>query len=282
MGNQGTANKGLRRAAEIVQAGGIGEVREVHVWTNRPIWDQGMKRPEEKHEIPKGLDWDLWLGPAAERPYNNAYLPFSWRGWWDFGTGALGDMACHTMNLPFFALKLGYPTRVESVTTPFNRDSFPMASHIKFEFPARDDMPALTLHWYDGGLKPFSDLLYGANVANSGSLLVGSKGRLYSPGDYGDTVRLLPEKDFEGYEGPSESIPRSPGHYREWLDAIRGGPKAMSNFDYAALLTESILLGNVAMAVGGPIEYDGPNMKVTNNKKANDYLHTEYRKGWTL
>src|SRR5690606_13442872 len=135
MGNQGTANKGLRRAAEIVQAGGIGEVREVHVWTNRPIWDQGMKRPEEKHEIPKGLDWDLWLGPAAERPYNNAYLPFSWRGWWDFGTGALGDMACHTMNLPFFALKLGYPTRVESVTTPFNRDSFPMASHIKFEFP---------------------------------------------------------------------------------------------------------------------------------------------------
>lgn len=282
MGNQGTANTGLRRSAEIVQAGGIGDVREVHVWTNRPIWPQGVERPKEADEIPKELDWNVWLGPAAERPYNHAYLPFSWRGWWDFGTGALGDMACHTLNLPFMALKLGYPTSVEAVTTPFNRDSFPMASHIKFEFPARGSMPPLTLHWYDGGLKPFSDLFLGEKPSSTGSLLVGDKGTLFSPGDYGASFKLLPEKHFEGYHGPSEWIPRSPGHYREWLDALRGGPKPMSNFDYAALLTESILLGNIAMAVGEPIEYDGPNMKVTNVKKANDYLHTEYRKGWTL
>jgi predicted dehydrogenase len=282
MGNQGTSNSGLRRAAEVVQAGGIGAVREVHVWTNRPIWPQGVEKPKTADEIPAGLDFDLWLGPAAERPYNNAYLPFSWRGWWDFGTGALGDMACHTLNLPFMALQLGYPTSVEAVTTPFNRDSFPMASHIKFEFPARGAMPPLTLHWYDGGLKPFADLFLGDKPSSTGSLLIGDKGTLFSPGDYGASFKLLPEKHFEGYQGPAEWIPRSPGHYREWLDAIRGGKPAMSNFDYAALLTESILLGNIAMAVGEPIEYDGPNMKVTNNKKANDYLHYEYRKGWTL
>ncbi len=282
MGNQGTANSGLRRAAEVVQSGGLGGVREVHVWTNRPIWPQGVARPKEVHDVPAHLDWDLWLGPAAFRPYNSGYLPFKWRGWFDFGTGALGDMACHTLNLPFMALKLGYPTGVEAETLEFNNDSFPMKSTIRFDYPARGDMPPLTLYWYDGGRLPWQSLFLGQKRSSTGSLLIGDKGTLFSPGDYGGSFKLLPEENFKEYKGPESWIPRSPGHAREWLIACKGGKPAMSNFDYAGFLTETILLGNVAMQARGYINYDGEAMKVTNNKKADQFLRREYRKGWTL
>ena len=282
MGNQGTANDDLREAAEVVQSGAIGDVREVHVWTNRPIWPQGQERPKNEEKVPDHLEWDLWLGPASFRPYNSAYCPFSWRGWFDFGTGALGDMACHTANLPFMALKLEYPTSVEATTTPFNKDSFPMASRIQYDFPARGSMPPLTMYWYDGGLKPWESLFLGEKRPNTGSLLVGDRGTLVSAGDYGGSYQLLPKKHFEGYKKPAPWIERSPGHYVEWIRACKGGKPAMSNFDYAALLTETILLGNVAMQAGERIEYDGPNMKITNVESANSLLRREYRKGWAL
>ena len=282
MGNQGTANDGLRRAAEIVQSGGIGEVREAHVWTNRPIWPQGIGRPEPQN-VPPHLKWDLWLGPASFRPYNKAYCPFSWRGWWDFGTGALGDMACHTLNMPYMALKLGYPTSVEASTSGFNDETYPNQSTIRFDFPARDKMPPTKLYWYDGGRAPPQEIFHGQKKSNSGAILVGSKGNLYSAGDYGARFKLLPEADFEGYKGPEPWIERSIGHTAEWLRALKTGEPAMSNFEnYAGKLTEIILLGNVAMRARHKIEYGGESLKITNCKESNHHLHQEYRKGWTL
>jgi predicted dehydrogenase len=288
MGNQGSAESGLRRAVEVIQSGAIGPVRELHVWSNRPIWPQGIERPATSDPVPEHLDWDLWLGPAPERPFKNgAYHPFAWRGWQDFGTGALGDMACHTANMPFRALKLGYPSSIQAETSGINKESFPKSSKIKFEFPAREDMPALTFWWYDGGWKPNDDQLVEVKellekVPGSGCLLVGDKGKLFSPDDYGARFFLLPENKFEGYKGPEQSIPRSPGHYKEWLDACKGGKPAYSNFDIAGYLTEIILLGCVAMQVGKKLEWDGPNMKAKNAPEAAQYVKREYRKGWTL
>jgi hypothetical protein len=288
MGNQGSAESGLRRAVEVIQSGAIGPVRELHVWSNRPIWPQGIERPTETDPVPEHLDWDLWLGPAAERPFKaGAYHPFNWRGWQDFGTGALGDMACHTANMPFRALKLGYPSTIEAETSGMNKETFPRRSKIKFEFPAREGMPPLTFWWYDGGWKPNDDQLTEVRellekIPGSGCLMVGDKGKLFSPDDYGARFFLLPEKQFEGYKGPEQSIARSPGHYKEWLDACKGGPAPYSNFDIAGYLTEIILLGCVAMQVGKKLEWDGPNMRAKNAPEAAQYVKREYRKGWTL
>ncbi len=280
MGNQGTANDGLRRAVEIVQAGGIGPVREVHVWTNRPVWPQGIERPAPE-PVPSTMQWDLWLGPAPERPYSSAYAPFAWRGWCDFGTGALGDMACHTANMPYMALKLTQPTRVEARTSEFNRDSYPSWSLIRYEFPARAGMPACTFWWYDGGKLPPADLAPELSYQNSGCLLVGDKGLLYSPNDYGAAFKLLPEKDFEGYEGPPQTLPRSPGHYKEWINACKGsGPDPMSNFDYSAELTMAILMGNLAIRVGHEIDWNARRLVATNCDQAAPYVRRDYRPGY--
>ena len=282
MGNQGTSLKGLREAVEVIQSGAIGPVRQVHVWTNRPIWPQGIDRPAAQAVRPK-LNWDLWLGPAPWTPYNDAYCPFKWRGWWDYGTGALGDMACHTANMAFMALKLGYPTRIEGESSGVHAHSAPKRSKIVFDFPARGDMPPVKFYWYDGGELPPTELTGGLKLSSSGSLLVGDKGKLYSPNDYGATYKLLPESDFEGYKPPEKWLPRSPGHYREWLDALKGGKPAMSNFDYAAALTEVILLGNVALRVGKAIDWDGPNMKATNcEAEAAPFVKREYRRRWSV
>ena len=253
MGNMGTARDGFRRGVEIVQAGALGDVRQVHIWTNRPIWPQNLNRPTETPPVPKTLNWDLWIGPAPMRPYHSAYLPFNWRGWWDFGTGAIGDMACHTMNLPYMSLKLGLPTSViAELTTPLNEETAPMGCKVTFEFAARGKLPPVTIHWYERRQPP-AKLLLGQKLGASGMLMIGSKGTLYSTGDYGDSFRLLPEEQFKGFQDPPRTLPRSPGHQREWLDAIRGGRPAMSNFvDYAAQLAETVLLGNVAIRVGGP------------------------------
>jgi len=295
MGNQGTASNGLRRAVEILHAGVIGQVREAHVWTNRPIWPQGTDAILEHFGVknalhgggagpqaPSGLDWDLWIGPAPWRPYDPCYAPFKWRGWWDFGTGSLGDMACHTMNMPFWGLKLGSPTTVEAEVSELNPETAPTWSIIRYEFPARGNLSPVTFTWYDKFKKPPAELFEGEDVASSGSLMIGEKGKLYSPGDSGDTFRLLPKSKFEGFKGPEPSIPRSPGHHKEWVIACKGGPPAMSNFNYAGPLTETVVLGTVAMRAGRRIEWDAKNVKVTNYAEANQFVRREYRKGWTL
>jgi len=311
MGNQGTADDGLRRAVEIIQAGVIGNVKEIHVWTNRPVWDQApdlVVRPIDPPACPAHVHWDLFLGPAPERPYSPKYHPFAWRGWLDFGTGALGDMACHTANMAFMACKLGYPTSIVAEATDVNAETFPSSAKITYNFPARGDLPPLKFYWYEGReggrhnpagkqVLPPADLLSkvlkpGKKLADSGSILVGETGILFAPSDYGSQYVLLPGDKYEDYKGPPVTLPRNPsgrgggnrddGMKAEWIAAIKGGPPAMSNFDYAGLLTESILLGNVAIRVGKEIEWDGENMKVTNSPEAAQYIQREYRKGWEL
>lgn len=286
MGNGGTASNGFREGVEIIRSGALGPIHEVHVWSNRPIWPQGIDRPKNTTPVPATLSWDLWLGTAPARDYNPAYVPFAWRGWWDFGTGALGDMACHTVNLPFMGLELGYPTSIEAETSGTNGDSYPKWSMIHFQFPARGSLAAVKLTWYDGGKKPAAEILdkylKGHKIDNSGCLLIGEKGAMYSRGDNGGDHLLLPQEQYSGYKPPTPTLPRSPGHHKEWILACKGGKPAMSNFDYAALLTETILLGNLAMRVGKKVEWDGDNMKSTNCPEAEQYVRREYRKGWSL
>lgn len=308
MGNQGTSEDGLREAVEVIWSGAIGKVKEVHVWTNRPIWPQGtgalLRIPSiksalhggksESIAVPSHLHWDLWLGTAPVRQYYpEVYHNFRWRGWWDFGTGALGDMACHTANMAFKACKLGYPTSVEAEVSEYNPESFPMWSVIRYEFPAREDLPPLKWTWYDGGgdkpawvNKKLKELAHGMDIPGSGSLIIGEKGTLFSPNDYGAKYQLLPEADFAGYKPPTPTLPRAHNQHKpEWFKAIREGKPeiAMSNFSYAGPLTETVVLGCVAMRFAGrKLEWDGPNMKVTNIAEANQYLKRDYRKGWTL
>ncbi|HYV34079.1 MAG TPA: Gfo/Idh/MocA family oxidoreductase [Gemmataceae bacterium] len=293
MGNQGTAGNGLRTGVEIVQSGAIGDVREVHIWTNRPIWPQNMNRPKNTTAVPKTLNWDLWLGPAPFRPFNGEpqggmgnrgpYLPFNWRGWWDFGTGALGDMACHTMNLPFMALRLGYPTSVTAeLDTPLHAESGPMGCRVTYEFPVRGKLPAVTLKWYERSYPP-DKLLQGQMRGQSGSLMIGSRGTLFSRDDYGQNNTLLPVADFKSFKNPAPTLPRVGGnHHREWIDAIRGGRPAMSNFvDYAALLAEVVVLGNVAIRCGGKrVVWDAEKMRAVDLPQADRFIRREYRKGW--
>jgi predicted dehydrogenase len=339
MGNQGSAEDGLRRAVEVVQSGFIGPVRQVYVWSNRPIWPQGMDRPAGEDHVPATLDWDLWLGPAPWRPFKlervesapaetpskgrskgrsqrGVYLPFNWRGWQDFGTGALGDMACHTVNMPFRALKLGYPVEVEAECPAINKETYPLKSKIRFEFPAREGLPPLTFWWFDGGNplpgnpyrhdgnnKPPKEVTADVEalmdkLPGSGCLLLGDKGSLFSPSDYGAQffVKLKDEKEFvdskahEGVKAIGEAIPRnafqgSSGdarHHLEWIAACKGGKPGYSNFDIAAYLTEIILLGCVALRVGKKLEWDGPKMLASNAPDAARFIRREPRKGWEL
>jgi predicted dehydrogenase len=278
MGNQGTADGALRKSAALVKSGIFGPVREVHVWTNRPIWPQGGARPAPT-DPPSSLHWDLWLGPAPKRPYASGYHPFNWRGWWDFGTGALGDMACHTVNMPYMALDLRNPTTAVAQTSGHNRDSYPKWSIIRFEFPATDKRPALAMTWYDGGKRPPADLLDGKQPAESGSLVIGEKGKLYSPGDYAGNRVLL-----GGVQEVEVSYPQSPGHFDEWVRAIKGGEPAMSNFpDYAGPLTETILLGNLAVwADGKKIEWDAKSLEATNAPEVRPVIRPEYASGYSI
>lgn len=305
MGNQGSAGAGLRRAVEVIQSGVIGKVTELHVWSNRPVWPQGLNRPAGSDPVPKTLDWDLWLGPAKVRPYKKGvYAPFAWRGWNDFGTGALGDMACHTVNMPFRALKLGYPTRVVAeITSEMFPETFAKTSRLRFEFPERDGLPPLKFWWYDGNpedkalapIRPSSDLVkeivsLTGSLPGSGCLLVGDRGKLFSPDDYGSQFFLMVDKE-KGYTAGDQheaarsvpvSIPRSPGHNEEWFRMMRDGTPAYSNFDIAAYLTEIILLGCIAVRVGeGKVmDWDGPNMRSTNLPEAAQFVKRDNRRGW--
>jgi predicted dehydrogenase len=278
MGNQGTADGGLRRMAARIRGGMLGQVSEMHIWTNRPIWPQGIERSAVK-EVPSSLDWELWLGPAPSRPYGDNYHTFAWRGWWDFGTGALGDMACHTLNMAFMGLDLRNPVSVVAESAGHNKDSFPKWSIIRYEFAATKERPAISMTWYDGGKKPSADMLDGLNPADSGSLIIGDKNKLYTPGDYGGGGKLL-----GGGEMPDAEFPASPGHFEEFVQAIKGGKPAMSNFpDYAGPLTETVLLGNLAVwAEGKKIEWDAKSMRAKNAPEVADMIRPKYRSGYSL
>jgi predicted dehydrogenase len=295
MGNQGTSTDGFRTGVEIIRSGALGAVREVHVWTNRPIWPQGMTGRPNPENAPQTMHWDLWLGTAPERPYNHAYAPFSWRGRWDFGTGAIGDMACHTMNLPYMGLRLGAPTSVSAETrTPVNNESPPEGLSVTYNFPARrvpggsEELPAVMMKWYERGTPPRElfrgALAQGQNPPGSGCLIVGATGTLYSTSDYGEDHRLFPQEQFRDYRPPQPTLPRIHGnHHQEWIRACKGGPAAMSNFpDYASHLTEAALLGNVAVRAGGRIVWDTEHLRVTNNEEANRFVRRQYRQGWAI
>jgi len=285
MGNQGTAHAGLREAVEIIRDGALGDVTEVHVWTNRPIWPQGQGRPDREDPVPEHLHWNLLLGPAPVRPYvSGVYHPFKWRGWLDFGTGALGDMACHTANMAVMALNLFDPVTVEAVESSgiVENETYPKFSRIEFQFPEANGRPPVKFVWYDGGKRPDPELLHGKPFNNSGSLVLGTKGTLYSPNDYGSKFHLLPEESYKDYEKPEQTLPRTGSHFGEFAAACKGGPAAMSNFDYAGRLTETILLGNVALRAGQKVEWDAKNMKITNIPNSEHLIKRDYRKGFGL
>ena len=297
MGNQGSAADGLRLAVQEIQDGVLGKVTEAHVWTNRPAqyWKQApdiVARPKGTPEVPAYLHWEEWIGPAPERPYHPAYHPGTWRGFWDFGTGALGDMGCHTANLVFRALKLGHPTSIVAESGELNPETYPAWAKITYEFPARGDMPPVKLIWYEGANKgqkllPPAELGHGEKFPDSGSLVVGEKGVLFSPSDYGSHWTLLPKKNFDGYKKPALKGPSNNkddlGMKMEWVAGIKGGPAPYSNFEFASMITEMLMLGNVAVKLGKKLDWDGPNLKVTNVKEAEALIKAAtYRKGWTL
>jgi predicted dehydrogenase len=294
MGNQGMAFEGNRLINEWLDDGAIGAVREVHVWSDRPThrgkmplwWAQGIERPKDTPAVPETMDWDLWLGPAPARPYHPAYAPFRWRGWWDFGSGGLGDMGIHNLAPVFAALKLGAPESITASSTPVFEETVPLAACVHYQFPARGKMPPVKLHWYDGGLLPErpAELEEGRDLdPEDGIIFVGDKGKMLVKGWGGEHPRLLPESRDKDYKRPAKTWPRSIGHHKEWLEACKGNGTTRSNFDFAGPLTEAVLLGSVCIRNGGGmLLWDSENMKFTNDADANKLLHYEYRKGWSL
>jgi hypothetical protein len=319
MGNQGHSLDDARKAVEYVWAGAIGEVREVHVWTNRPLgfWPQGVPRPAKPSgpvegtrwngpgvdvrlaaamagtfPVPEKLNWDLFLGVAPKVDYHPIYHPFNWRGWVDWGMGPIGDMGAHLIDHSMWALNLGYPTSIETISTPFNHASYPSATITVYEFPERagdgrsgahGKLPPVKLTWYDGGLMPPKPAELGEEELDKGggALLIGSKGKLMYE-TYGSSPRLLPKSLHDSFGEPAKKLPRIPNQHHElnWVDAAKGKQQASCPFEYAARLTETMLLGMVALNAGKKIEYDGAQMRVTNAVAANDFLKREYRTGW--
>jgi predicted dehydrogenase len=302
MGNQGHSGEGIRLLCEWVWDGAIGPIRETHAWTNRPVWPSGIEvdRPKETPPVPPGLDWDLWIGPASPRPYNPTYHPAKWRAWWEFGTGSLGDMGCHIVDPLFWALKLKYPISVEAniskywqaffeETKPKN-EMFPRSTIVRFRFPARDKMPAVDLTWWDGGLMPArpAGLEPGRRMGDDdgGILLVGEKGSIMA-GCYGESPRIIPESLMKKYKRPRRTLERIPdgpdGHEQDWIRACKGGKPASSSFEYSGPLSETILMGNLAVRFPDrQLLWNGEAMEVTNDKDANAYVRREYREGWRL
>ena len=285
MGNQGHAGEGTRQIREWIEAGRIGKVSEVHYWTNRPIWPQAINRPTETYHVPQYLDWDLFLGPAPFRPYHPAYHPFRWRGWWDYGTGALGDIACHAMDAAFWTFDLRDPTRITAESTALFEETAPTSSRIEYDFPAKAGRPALKVVWRDGGVNPGRPPQLEEDEAlpsPSGQLFVGEQG-LLAAGIYGENPRLYPKKLHAAViaEPPAPTYPRTAGVYQEWIDACKGKGVPGSNFaDYSAPLTEMVLLGNLALRTAETLEWNAEEGRVTNVEKANRYLQAEYRPGW--
>jgi predicted dehydrogenase len=285
MSTQQNASDDHRLLCEMVWSGIIGDVYEAHTWSNRPIWPQGMERPEVVEAIPNTLDWDLWLGPAKKRPFHSAYVPFKWRGWYDFGTGALGDMGCHQFDPIVKALKLQQPHRVQASSSKLFEETFPVASMVHYDFAARENMPPVKVTWYDGGLQPKKpeELDPGVEFGdwNGGLLLIGEKGKILCDA-VGNKPILLPKKKNDEYTPPPQTLPRSIGHYKEWIEAAKGGAPAGANFEYGCPVTELVLLGNIAVRTQQILEWDYEKMQIPNSPEANKMIIEEYHNGWTL
>lgn len=287
MGNQGYSNEGARQACEILWNGDIGEVKEVHAWTDRPhgYWDQGPEVQPKEEPVPSTLDWELWQAGTERRPYSSAYLPLKWRGFPDYGCGAIGDMACHILGTPNMALKLGNPIAVECLKQEGkNNITFPKRSVIRFDFPARYNMPAMSLYWHDGleSMPEFDGVPKGEQLGdkdNNGSVFIGDKG-VMTTGCYGERTRLLPASKMEEYKMPPQLLTRSPGHYRDWIRACKGGDPSCSNFSVAGPFVQWMLLGSISMRFEGKLEWDAAKGQFTNNKAANEYLKPKFHKGW--
>lgn len=276
LGTQIHAGENYRRVVEIIQAGTIGDVVEAHVWVGKG-WGGG-ERPEKAEQPPATLSWDLWLGPAPERPFaTGRYHPAQWRKWWDFGQGTLGDMACHHMDLSFWALKLRHPTRCEAEGPPVHPETCPLGLTVHYEYPERDRLPPVKLTWYDGDRIPKE--IHGQRVPGNGTMFVGTEGMMYA--DYGQ-YRLFPTKKFAGFKPPEPTIPRSIGHHAEWIKACKEGTPTTCNFDYSGALTEAVLLGNVAYRVGQPLDWDAKTLQATNCPEASKYISKQYRPGWEV
>ena len=297
MGNQGHSTANRRLLVEALQQGIIGKVSEVHAWTNRPIWPQAVDRPKKEDPVPAHIHWDEWIGPAPMRPYvEKTYHDFKWRGWWDFGTGALGDMACHIMDAAFWGLKLGYPTHVETEGEPLHPETGPKWMIVRLQFPRRGDQPPVKYTWYDGQKLPPQDLAKGVPLQDkegkilvpNGNIIVGDKGtivvtdeqtgnwKVYADGKVTDKKELKIEP----------TLPRVPGdmggHHGEWITACKGGPKSLGDFSYSGPFTETVLIGIVSFRAGKKFDWDGPNMKAANCPEAGQYIKREYRKGWEV
>jgi predicted dehydrogenase len=277
MGNEAHSGFNYRQVVELIRSGGIGEVSEVHVW--RELGAEPRSRPRETPPIPPQLNWDLWLGPAPDRPYHPCYHPVHWRHWWDFGNGQLGDMGCHLLDLPFWAFDLKYPATVETVGPPVHPEMYPGWLIARWKFPARNSRPPVELNWYDGGKKP--PLWEEGTFPNwsEGVLFVGAEGILIS---HFGRYELHPRQKFAGFEPPAQTIPESPGHAEQWLAACKTGSPTGTHFGYSGPLTETVLLGTVAYRTGQKLEWDAENLRVANCPEANQYIRREYRKGWTL
>ena len=307
MGNQGHCNESIRKLCEMIWTGVIGPIREVHCWTDRPYWYQGLTRPRRTDPVPNTLDWDLWVGPAAMRPYvgvwteasfkgtqqskyahfhPHVYHDYGWRGWWDFGCGSLGDMGCHVMDAPNWALSLGAPSSVELVASSrLTLEMAPYWSIVRYEFPDRGNLPACTLTWYEGGKQPeLPPEMAGKQWDDNGTLFVGDKGKILC-GALSDSPHLLPDTLMKDYHFPAPTIPRVPGNdaYQDFIRACKGGPAASSNFEVSAPLTETVLLGNLAMRLPGrKLHWDAATMTVTNAPDAAPFIQAQYREGWGI
>lgn len=291
MGNQGQAGDPPRRLQEMIRDGVIGTIQEVHVWTDRPnrglsdtYWPQGVGRPEDTPPVPDTLDWNLFIGAAPMRPYHPSYHPFRWRGWLDFGTGALGDIGCHSFDSVFRILKLKYPSHIQAVSTLVNDETYPLGSMVTYDFPAREEMPPLRLTWYDGGLRPprFPDMGSDVEMGAGGVLYIGSKGKILGN-------RILPDSLNASYQRPEPYIVSSPGHRMEWILACKGGDPAGSNYEWAGPLTETVLLGNIALRPElreklsfKRLNFDPEKLSFPNMPEADQFLHYQYRDGWKL
>ena len=299
MGNQGHSSEHIRLLKEWLADGAIGNVREVHAWTNRPVggdpWSDFAIKAQSKETppVPESLNWDLWLGPVPYRPYHPDYHPMTWRAWLDFGTGALGDMGCHILDPAFWALDLGAPSVIQAASTHWieevSSQTFPRASIVRYEFPARGSRPPVKLTWYDGRLMPPipEELEPGRKLPTSGAFIIGDKGTILHGSHGASEMRIIPETKMQAYQPPEKTIPRvTEGHEGDWLRACKegaDGKSASSNFEYGGALTEMVLLGMIAIRVKNQrLEWDAKNMKFTNNEKANEMLHIDYREGWEL
>ncbi len=282
MGNQGHNREGTMATVEWIQSGAIGNVTEVHMWSDRPVWAQGPLERPAGIDVPKNLNYDLWLGPALEKPYHPDTTHFAWRGLWDYGTGAMGDMGAHTFDAPIWALELGMPTKIQATTSPYSNEYLPQAENVMYEFPARGNKPPVKVTWSDGGIKPFRPAELEAGRRLREALYVGDKGMIMH-GTHGAMPELIPENP--DFVAPDKWLDRPSNVYVDFIEAIKEGRMAANDFQVSSKLTEIMLLTNIAVAaqqVNRTLEYDAENMKITNIEEANAYFHYEYRSGWKL